>query len=185
MRAALLLLAACAARSTWRVPDGWKKEVIPFPLDFAPSIAHQGNEELRFPPGFFDPASPARWSYAFVWRTKDAAQMAPDALAAELTTYFTGLVHAVHPEGPPPADGVPHLGSIPVHVEVATDYSIRAHLEDVFKTHEPIELTGRAERRACGDGAVWIFVLAPATSGIRPELEQLARAADCGQDLPK
>lgn len=75
----------------WPVPAGFRSETIPFPLDFAPSLAHRGVEHLRFAPSFFDPAAPGYWSYAFVWRLDDPAALAPDALAAELTTYFRGL----------------------------------------------------------------------------------------------
>src|SRR5438067_9373082 len=96
MRALLLCLVACAKPATWRT------EVIPFPLDFAPAIAHRGVEELQFPPGFFDPNSPARWSYTFVWRLDDAAPLAPDALAGELTAYFEGLQKAVDPAAKEP-----------------------------------------------------------------------------------
>jgi len=46
------------------VPAGWRSEVIPFPLDFAPAIHHGGLEDLRFPPGMFDPRSPDYWSYS-------------------------------------------------------------------------------------------------------------------------
>ncbi|MEO7733588.1 MAG: hypothetical protein ABIY55_21675, partial [Kofleriaceae bacterium] len=28
----------------WAVPDGFRSETIPFPLDFAPSVTHQGVE---------------------------------------------------------------------------------------------------------------------------------------------
>jgi hypothetical protein len=43
--------------TAWETPAGWRTETIPFPLEFAPSIAHAGVEELRFPPGFLDPES--------------------------------------------------------------------------------------------------------------------------------
>jgi len=42
------------------VPQGWRSEVIRFPLDFAPSLAHRGYEDLRFPPGMFDPKDPEK-----------------------------------------------------------------------------------------------------------------------------
>ena len=51
----------------WPIPDGWRGETIPFPLGFAPELAYQGVEELRFPPGFLDPGASHFWSYAFVW----------------------------------------------------------------------------------------------------------------------
>ncbi|MBA3459003.1 MAG: hypothetical protein H0T46_03510, partial [Deltaproteobacteria bacterium] len=101
--ALVLALAACgssapskpqptAAPATWPVPAGWKHELIPFPLEFAPTLAHRGVEELRFPPGFLDEASPNRWSYAFVWRLEDPAVLDAPKLAAELAAYLRGLL---------------------------------------------------------------------------------------------
>ena len=76
-------------------PADWRKEVIPFPLEFAPTIALEGVEELRFAPGMFDPASDTYFTYAFLWFVKgkphfDAAQLEKDLLA-----YFKGLYNAV------------------------------------------------------------------------------------------
>ena len=163
----------------WRTPEGWKSETIPFPLDFAPSVAHRGNEELRFAPGFFDPAAPGYWSYAFAWRTDDAAAMDAAALGAALTAYFRGLIDAVD-------ERHEIAGKDQIVARAAADggrFKLEAHVFDAFKTKAALELTGVAERRACGAGALWVFVLAPATSGIRAELEALAQEAACGQPV--
>ncbi len=185
MRGLLLALAACGAAAAppqqasapsaaWPVPAGWRSEVIPFPLEFAPGLAHRGVEEIRFPPGFFDPHSGDRWSYVFAWRLDDPAVLAPDALAAELTTYFKGLIAAVDSE---------HRVTAPDQIAVAVgpDLAIKAHVFDAFKTAEPIDLVGSAERRPCGGGALWVIALAPATTTIRTQLTDLAHAAACGQ----
>lgn len=78
----VLALGACASSSTpstpatspapaqeegavafdWPVRDGWKGETIPFPLGFAPDLPYRGVEELRCPPGFFEPNSSHFWS---------------------------------------------------------------------------------------------------------------------------
>lgn len=79
----------------WSVPAGWKSETIPFPLPFAPQLAHRGVEELRFAPGMFDPAAPGYWSYAFVWWLEDRGPQDGAALGAELTAYFQGLLRDV------------------------------------------------------------------------------------------
>src|SRR6185312_11054653 len=83
------------ATTAWQVPVGWKHEVIPIPLEFAPSLAHRGVEELRFPPGFLDAKSHNYCSYAFVWRLEDSAELDAAAVGAELTAYFRGLLVAV------------------------------------------------------------------------------------------
>jgi hypothetical protein len=166
------------ALPAWRVPDGFKSETIPFPLDFAPGITHQGNEELRFPPGFFDPAAPGYLSYTFAWRTDDAAAMDAPALAGELTAYFRGLIAAVD-------DKHEITGDIAVQARPAGPrFALSAVVYDAFKTKQRLELTGWAARTACGGGALWRFVLAPATTGVRPQLEALAGEAACGQRVP-
>nr|MDQ3297741.1 hypothetical protein [Myxococcota bacterium] len=176
--------SAAPAASTWPVPPGWRSEVIPFPLDFAPTLAHRGIEELRFPAGFFDPASPEFWSYAFIWRTDDAAELTAPALAAELTTYFKGLTAAVDDKRRV-ADT--DRETIIARAEPAggqgrpARFALTARTFDAFKTAKPVDLVGFAERRPCGSGALWVFVLAPATTTIRPQLESLAAAATCAR----
>jgi hypothetical protein len=169
--------AAPAADPVWPAPPGWRTEVIQFPLDFAPSIAHRGFEDLRFPPGFFDPASGDYWSYAFIWRTEDPAELDAAALGAELTAYFRGLIAAV--------DEQKHRIATPDEIvaratpDGAARFQLSAHVFDAFKTAAPLDLTGFAERRSCRAGALWVFVLAPAATQIRPQLEELARSARC------
>jgi hypothetical protein len=169
------------AAATWPVPPGWRSETIPFPLDFAPTIAHTGSEELRFPKGFFDPASSEYWSYAFTWRTTDAAELDAGALASELTLYFQGLIAAVDEKKQiSEAD----RKTIVARAEAAAGseaniarFKVTAHVFDAFKTGQPIDLAGFAERLTCKTGALWIFVLAPEKTSIRAQLDELATAA--------
>ena len=161
----------------WELPDKWRSEVIPFPLGFAPTLAHQGFEELRFPPGFFDPASGDYWSYAFVWRTDDAAALDAKALGDELTVYFRGLIDAVDDKKRVTARD--KIVATAAAAKETGKYALTAHVFDAFKTAQPIDLTGWAERRACDKGALWIFVLAPERTAIRAQLDAVARSAKC------
>jgi hypothetical protein len=173
----LALLAACGGHAppAWSVPAGWKTEVIRFPLDFAPSLVHIGVEQLRFPPGFLDEHSPEHWSYTFAWRLEDHADLAPFALADELTTYFRGLLTSV--------DGTKHRFD-PAQISVRYDGTqIYARIFDAFGSAAPVVLEGTAQRTSCGDGALWTFVLAPAGSPVRPQLDALAGAATCRNTL--
>lgn len=187
MRIAFVLALGCAASSSparspaptkpWRIPAGFKSETIPFPLAFAPQLAHRGVEELRFSPGFFDPAAPGYWSYAFVWRTDDAAGMDAAALGDELTAYFRGLIAAVDDQ-----HAITERDAIVVRAsDRGGRFVLAAHVFDAFKTHAPLDLTGWAARTPCGSGALWRFVLAPAP---HPELDALAGEAACGQPVP-
>jgi len=164
----------------WSTPEGFRSETIPFPLEFAPGLTHKGFEELRFAPGFFDPAAPGYWSYAFVWRTEDPAALDAAAVGAELTAYFHGLIEAVDE-----AKQIANKDAIVVRATPAgARMTLTAHVFDAFKTKLPLDLVGWAERRACGTGAVWRFVLAPAASTLRPALEALAAEAACDQPVP-
>jgi hypothetical protein len=183
MRWLILLAVGCSSTSkpvTWEVPAGWKSEVIPFPLDFAPAIAHQGAEELRFPAGFFKPESPAYWSYAFVWRTTDAAQLDAAQLTSEMTVYFKGLITAVDEK----KGNVKDKDAIVATATAAGGrFELTAHVFDAFGDGRAIDLTGWAERVGCGNGAIWVFALAPAATSIRAEIDRLATAAKqtCGR----
>jgi hypothetical protein len=164
----------------WSIPAGFRGETIPFPLAFAPGLAHKGVEELRFAPGFFDPAALGYWSYAFVWRTEDPAALDAAGIAGELTAYFRGLIDAV--------DDRKQITARDAILAAATAdgarFTLTAHVFDAFKTQQPLDLTGWAERRACGSGALWRFVLAPASSGLRTQLDALAAMAACDQPVP-
>ncbi|HMG53433.1 MAG TPA: hypothetical protein VK601_08120, partial [Kofleriaceae bacterium] len=63
-------------------------------------------------------------------------------------------------------------------------FALAAHVYDAFRTKQPVELVGWAERGACGTGALWRFVLAPASSSLRPALDALAAGAACDQPVP-
>jgi hypothetical protein len=158
----------------WRVPAGWRTETIAFPLGFAPTVAHEGFEELRFPPGMFTAGAPDYWSYVFVWRLDDAARLDASQLADELTRYFRGLITAV--------DADKHQVKEPERV-VATArvdgdrFAIAADIFDAFGDGRAVELQGWAQRHDCGSGVLWTFVLAPAATSIRAELDELAGAA--------
>jgi hypothetical protein len=66
----------------WPVPSGWRTETIAFPLDFAPSIAYHGEEQIRFAPGMFNAAAPDYFSYVFVWIVDEQPALTADALTA-------------------------------------------------------------------------------------------------------
>lgn len=178
-----VVLAACAsaAPKPWTVPDGWKHEAIPFPLDFAPGLAHEGTEELRFAPGFFDPKTTGYWSYAFAWRLDDAADLDGTGIAAELTQYFRGLVAAVDDKH---AISDADRAQIEVRAQGhGFGYDLEARVFDAFGTGKEVDLTGRATRTACKRGSLWVVLFYPSGSQVSQQLYDLAREAACGQPI--
>ena len=100
MRLAVALALALTGSATfeWPVPEGWKHETIPFPLEFAPDLPYQGVEELRFSPGMFKPDQDGYWSYAFVWWLDGRPAIDAAELSSSLKRYFDGLCTEVAKE---------------------------------------------------------------------------------------
>ncbi|HTL32003.1 MAG TPA: hypothetical protein VL326_02695 [Kofleriaceae bacterium] len=165
------------AATPWQVPAGWKHELIPFPLEFAPALGHAGVEELRFAPGFFDPAAPGYWAYAFVWRLDGRPVFDAPTVAAALTTYFRGLVAAVDEKHEIADRESIRVTAAPAGAQLA----LTAHVIDPFTTKQPVDLAGTAKQLACPAGAVWVFTFAPVGSAMRDQVTALATLAACGQ----
>ncbi len=173
---------------TWPVPEGWKTETIPFPIDFAPDVHHTGVEELRFSPGFGNPEAPDNWTYAFAWVLDDDATVTEATLAEELTSYFRGLSMAVgskkfdfdpkhfaaHFEARPAASG-----------SKAREYTGTVETYDCFRTGKPITLHLLVRAFPCRGGK-WRAVLVAASrleddDRIWPGLRRLLDGFTCGR----
>ena len=163
----------------WPVPSGWKKETIPFPLEFAPSIRHEGVEELRFAPNFFRPEAPGYWSYAFVWWLKDPTTPEASALSSELARYFEGLSTAV---------GGKKFRFDRSHFKAAISgtkehFAGTAQLYDAFTTGRPLSLRIEGQAIDCASQSrhAVLFLLSPKPSNdpIWKELRERAASFRC------
>lgn len=72
--------------------DTWSKEIIKFPINFAPEINYEGFEDLRFPPGWSKQDSPEFWSYVWVWSINDKRGITDKELESDIQFYFDGLM---------------------------------------------------------------------------------------------
>lgn len=70
----------------------WSKEIIKFPLRFAPEIIYEGFEDLRFPRGWAKQASPEFWAYVWVWSVNEKKEITEKELESDLQFYFDGLM---------------------------------------------------------------------------------------------
>jgi hypothetical protein len=170
-----------AAGFDWPLPDGWKGETIPFPLGFAPDLPYRGVEELRFPPGFFDPDSSHFWSYAFVWMIEPPI---PDvtALERDLPAYFAGLARAV-------SEGRHDLAQVgftaAIDGDESTGFTGTAVAFDAFTTGRTLTLHLRATATPCptsGQSAL-IVLLSPRPpaedDSVWKDLESVAAGFRC------
>jgi hypothetical protein len=172
----------------WPPPPGWRTETIPFPLDFAPDLPFQGLEELRFPPGFFDPASEHFWSYAFVWWLEGTPDLSEAALERALSRYFVGLAQAVGKDKYTfdPAEIAADLQPVPPDPLALTQRSrLTGHVRvfDAFKTGKYLTLQLELQVGVCGpQGRRVVWVSASPKSRPDPvwtELDAVTQRFEC------
>ncbi|MFZ1330772.1 MAG: serine hydrolase [Flavobacteriales bacterium] len=73
-------------------PDGWASEIIPFPINFAPTIDLKGFEELSFAPNWRDSTSQNLWTLMYVWYVEPSGDLTDEQLAHYLEAYYDGLM---------------------------------------------------------------------------------------------
>ncbi len=167
----------------WPLLDGWKPEVIPFPLGFAPSIDLIGAEVLRFAPDFYNRAAPGYFTYAFVWHAAVPSYPITAAwLRSQLAAYFDGLCVAV---GDLPGAGcAAHLTQVTVAAPTTTPFSALAGVPahgltlqtfDAFKANLPVALAGSVTVARCGTQLLIAVTLAPPGSLAAAALLQQAQ----------
>ena len=76
---------------TYKAPQNWQPETIPFPMDFVPELPYKGFEDLRFAPGWGKTNSEEKWLYTFLWWLDGNYSFTEKTLVRDLETYFTGL----------------------------------------------------------------------------------------------
>ncbi len=161
----------------WETPAGWRTETIPFPLDFAPELAHKGFEELRFAPGMFKPEAEDFWSYAFVWWLDSHEPFDAAKLNRELPAYFKGLCMSVGKAkfAMDPARFKARINSVKEGFEGEVD------LYDAFKTGQPITLHVKIRIQDCGSHRALLCGLSPKPFGAGPwsSLDPLIGAFGC------
>lgn len=87
-------------------PEDWRKELIPFPLGFAPSLDYQGVEEIRFSKGWSDQSSEQFWSYMFMWYLDKDPALTEEKLEKDFEIYFDGIMGAVGKSQNIPSDSI-------------------------------------------------------------------------------
>jgi hypothetical protein len=73
------------------IPKDWTIERFLIPISFAPQIAYEGVEDIRFTPGWANVKSDEYWTYAFLWYLNGSPKMNAKIIAENLKAYYTGL----------------------------------------------------------------------------------------------
>lgn len=156
-------------------PDGWRKESFQFPLAFAPAIAYEGTEHVRFSPGWERFDSDEGFSYVFLWDVK-AKPVAPEDIEDHLEAYFNGLMSNVSrgrklANEPPKASVAVHpMTSVPGWSQA---YGAEVRTGNAFSKNEPLLLYSEITQRDCGAGRMQIFFAMSKAPRARPSWESL------------
>ena len=136
-------------------PDDWRKELIKFPLSFAPSIKFTGVEDIRFAPGWSRPKSSDFWTYKFVWQINEDPKLSEQRLARLVEAYFDGLARA----------GAKDLKTLqkPVAVFMRQENSFKGRIRiyDNFSTRKWMTLNARVQYKKSGNKHLVMFELSP------------------------
>ncbi len=161
-------------------PDHWRRELLTFPLQFAPSIELTGVEDVRFAGGWSDADHPEFWTYAFAWHLRDDPRLDAAKIARILETYFDGLMETVSGA---PLNEAQKTNAVFLRQEDAPAYYGRVRIYDAFFLQSPITLNVRVQTAYCRqqDRHLAYFRLSPAHFGekVWEKFAEVRVAPDC------
>jgi hypothetical protein len=142
-------------------PSNWGIERFLIPMPFAPSIHYKGVEDIRFTPGWAKKETSDYWSYVFLWYLDSAISMDAKTVEQNLSTYYTGLLHAnldttkiKNVKITQAKVAVKQIGK-----EKGADKSFEAKVNTLdFLTWQPLQLNFRIHMRFCKeDNKTFVF----------------------------
>jgi len=176
------LLATIPAAAQVAPPD-WRKETFDFPLRFAASIPLEGQEHVRFVPGWDKFDADTGFSYVILWDVKTKPTTGED-LEDYLETYFDGLMTNV--------GRARELLDKKVKASVASHpltgvkgwaqgYGVEVRTWNAFSKGEPLLLWGEVLQRECGPRmqVFFAFSKAPRDHPIWERLRGVRDATTC------
>ena len=158
----------------------WARETILLPPGFAPDFP-SGIEELRFAPGWRDPASENFWSYAIVLRI-DEAVPSTARLEELVAIYYTGLMDAFGVGRG--SDALPNEVEVDLRAIDATRHRGTMELVDGFATFARMKIRLQVETRPHGDAASILEFRVSAQDFDHAVWEDLDAAVDHMNDAP-
>lgn len=149
--------------SVLNAPEEWGKEIIPFPLGFAPEIDLEGFEDIRFAPGWSEKNREDFWTYHFTWFIKDRGPLDEEFLAQTFNLYYDGLSKAVLKEQKDAPKFETLDKSISLFLKTKEGFIGKIRTFDAFVTKEYFELYVRVVEKKCdtNDKQIISFNLSP------------------------
>lgn len=130
----------------------WLKEIIHFPINFAPEITYEGYEDLRFAKKWRDKNHEDFWCYMFSWHVNSNEKQTVERLETHIKSYYDGLMDVVNKKKD---FKVPETTVLFIRNEGNTkdaDFIGKLYVYDSFNTEAMITLNVRVKTYYCDDG---------------------------------
>jgi len=82
--------------SIFENPNSWQKEVVKFPIDWAPKFNLSGFEEILFAPNWSNSNDDEFWSLVIGWKIDSKSPLSLAKIEENLFAYFDGLMKPNH-----------------------------------------------------------------------------------------
>ncbi|WP_052172418.1 serine hydrolase [Psychroserpens jangbogonensis] len=130
-----------------KVDDTWVKEIITFPIGWAPKMTVNGFEELRFAPEWSNAKHEDFWSLVMAWKLITPTEITMDELQINLESYYDGLMTPNHWSKEFPKPSLELFDTI--KTETSTEFKGRMTIFDGFHTGEIITLNILGRQQLC------------------------------------
>ncbi len=167
----LLIGLGCSAQPSAtseiiKAPAGWTSESFVLPPSFAPDFAVSGVEEVRFAPGWDDPAGARFWTYTFAWYLDGDANLTEQRLEKLVEDYFSGLTKSVGRDNEIAPEKIVAAKAQFAATPASPDQdNFRGTVEflDVFFTRNQVKLNAKVKANYCPelDKHLMVFSFSP------------------------
>ena len=141
--------------------DTWGKEIITFPIDWAPKMTVKGYEDLRFAPEWSNPKHDDFWSLVMAWKVITPAEITMNELQSNLEGYFDGLMIPNHWSQEFPKPNLELFDSI--KTETSIEFKGKLTVFDGFHTGKLITLNILGVQQLCEKtgNSIIVFRISP------------------------
>ncbi len=170
-----------------KAPAGWSSESFALPPSFAPDFAVSGVEEVRFAPGWDDPASDRFWTYTFAWYSDGDANLTAQRLEELVEDYFSGLTKSVgRDNGMAPEKIVAVKAQFEATTASTYQDNFRGTVEflDVFFTRNQVKLNAEVKANYCPELDKHLIVLSFSSQAFEDDVWKVFDDVQVPTDCP-
>ncbi|HIB47878.1 MAG TPA: hypothetical protein EYN07_09150 [Flavobacteriaceae bacterium] len=144
--AATIIAQETAPPAILKADSNWGKEIIEFPIDWAPGMDLVGYEELRFAPNWKNPDQEQFWTLAIAYKVQTPEPLSLSRIEQNFEAYFNGLMHPNHWAQHFPD---PVFKLVSVDHSASPQYQGKLKVFDGFHTGKMVTLNVQAQQKFC------------------------------------